>query len=311
MTTESTEQPTELALAGLDADNLLAFLALLGLLRSLEAARPDWRARVAWSGEPRSACLFLDAAADQEAVAAAAEDGVQRLCSGYRFDRKDLKFEPEEFRRAAGDAARDPPRATVFAALAAEVAGRRGNRAAEIEPTPFCFIFGQGHQHFLERLAAHTKSTASEGPAQIKAALFAPWRYERGEEDGGFRWDPIEDRRYALQFGDPSDPRNKIGSVPGANRLAAIGFPVLVSVPTAAGLATLGVVPGGEPPEFVWPLPHRPTSLAGLTALLAHPVLTGDDARSLRPLGLGGIARARRLSAGKYLNVGRARVTWL
>ena len=33
---------------GLEPDNLLAFLALLGLLRSLEAARREWRPRAAW-----------------------------------------------------------------------------------------------------------------------------------------------------------------------------------------------------------------------------------------------------------------------
>jgi len=32
-------------LEGLEPDNLLAFLALLGLLRSLETARPAWRPR--------------------------------------------------------------------------------------------------------------------------------------------------------------------------------------------------------------------------------------------------------------------------
>ena len=36
-------------LDGLEHDNLLAFMALLGLLRALEGARPDWRARVSWT----------------------------------------------------------------------------------------------------------------------------------------------------------------------------------------------------------------------------------------------------------------------
>ena len=36
-------------LDGLDSDNLLAFLALLGLLRSLQEAAPSWLPRVAWS----------------------------------------------------------------------------------------------------------------------------------------------------------------------------------------------------------------------------------------------------------------------
>jgi hypothetical protein len=40
---------TEHRLEGLEPDNLLAFLALLGLLRALEEARPAWRPRVRWS----------------------------------------------------------------------------------------------------------------------------------------------------------------------------------------------------------------------------------------------------------------------
>ena len=37
-----------LRLEGLEPDNLLAFLALLGLLRALEASRPTWQPRAAW-----------------------------------------------------------------------------------------------------------------------------------------------------------------------------------------------------------------------------------------------------------------------
>jgi hypothetical protein len=35
-------------LVGLEPDNLLAFLALLGRLRALETARPQWGARGYW-----------------------------------------------------------------------------------------------------------------------------------------------------------------------------------------------------------------------------------------------------------------------
>ena len=40
------EDAVVLALPGLEADNLLAFLALLGLLRALETVREEWRPRV-------------------------------------------------------------------------------------------------------------------------------------------------------------------------------------------------------------------------------------------------------------------------
>jgi hypothetical protein len=35
-------------LEGLEPDNLLAFLALLGLLRAIEVVRETWRPRAAW-----------------------------------------------------------------------------------------------------------------------------------------------------------------------------------------------------------------------------------------------------------------------
>ena len=36
-------------LEGLEPDNLLAFMTLLGLLRTLEEARPDWFPRALWT----------------------------------------------------------------------------------------------------------------------------------------------------------------------------------------------------------------------------------------------------------------------
>ena len=72
--------------------------------------------------------------------------------------------------------------------------------------------FGQGHQNFLERLidvpsGGHRlrklKSPSSRAdPAKIAEALFQPWR--RGDDADGFRWDPADDQRYALQYADPS-----------------------------------------------------------------------------------------------------------
>ncbi|MGH7089221.1 MAG: hypothetical protein ACREFQ_09995, partial [Stellaceae bacterium] len=38
-------------LDGLEPDNLLAFLALLGLLRALEIKRPEWKPRAYWEVE--------------------------------------------------------------------------------------------------------------------------------------------------------------------------------------------------------------------------------------------------------------------
>src|SRR5437763_207464 len=70
---------------GFEPDNLLAFLALLGLLRSLESARPTWRPRAAWDLDRaplRPILLFAEPHA-QRAVSEAAAEGVGRLAELY------------------------------------------------------------------------------------------------------------------------------------------------------------------------------------------------------------------------------------
>ena len=57
MTIDKSNSTTHI-LNGLEPDNLLAFLALLGLLRALEKARPEWKPKVYWQGKPPKAILI-------------------------------------------------------------------------------------------------------------------------------------------------------------------------------------------------------------------------------------------------------------
>ena len=68
----------------LEPDNLLAFLALLGLLRALEVA--GLRPRAHWAGLPLRPVLTLRRAATQEEVAETATEGCAALAEDYRFD---------------------------------------------------------------------------------------------------------------------------------------------------------------------------------------------------------------------------------
>ena len=145
---------------------------------------------------------------------------------------------------------------------------------------------------------------------ELSRALFEPWRYEDDTE--GFRWDPIEDRRYAHQFGDPSENRNKIGSVSGANRLAAMGFATLVSAPTAIGLATLGVFGPPRPRYLLAPRrgankPRRAISTSGPSMAGRR----GAGAGVGRLWGASDSARPRPFQVGKFFNFERARVQFL
>ena len=115
-----------------------------------------------------------------------------------------------------------------------------GTGVKEAEPTPLCLIFGQGHQHFLERLSVVPREASfSRGSCRneqfisptacLTEALFVPWA--RPDAMPSFRWDPHEDVRYALRAADPTTTATtKETTQHGANRLAAVGLTALTVV---------------------------------------------------------------------------------
>ena len=300
---------TECELVGLEPDNLLAFLALLGLLRALETAQPEWRPRAEWRGSPPSAFLRVRNEVTYDQIVARADTGTKQIGRSYSaaLDNKDnLKFTADEFRQLAEKNQANRSKSQIVCSLASDGAIRKNSK--EVEPTAFCVMFGSGRQCFLDRL----RSVPCEGSKDdIRSALFEPWTYEDGTPNS-FRWDPIEDRRYALQYGDPTEGKNKIGTVTGANRLAAAGFGLLVSAPAARGLVTLGIAETDKRKQACWPLVAVPTSLAAYLALLAHPQLAKkSESRVLKAYGVSAIARADRFQNDKYFNFARARMQFL
>ena len=308
-------------LAGLEPDNLLAFLALLGLLRALEKAAPAWLPKVAWTVDapPVRPELSLSVAVSREKIAATAADGVAFLAERHDFGAlKDLRLSPEDAAEqlAAARASGDVYTADLWAALVSDAAVRERNKAEEAEPTPLCLMFGQGHQHFLERLrSVPWTARADRGRSQavipaedcMAEALFTPWA--RPDAMPSFRWDPHEDVRYALRATDPTTQSTKETTQHGANRLAAVGLVALTVVPERrAGKARLGMLGGGRDADgaftFTWPIWRKPISMTAIRALLGHPGL--DDADTRRVLGVVDRQRARRISVGRFMNITRA-----
>jgi hypothetical protein len=212
-------------LEGLEPENLLAFLALLGLLRSLETARSAWRPRAAWDLDkaPLRPILLLSEPHTQREVSRATAEGACRLAEAYRFPgenpetaaQNDLNYSDHRARQLLENAAAaDLEYADIWSALMCDSAARDGR----IEATPLCLLFGQSHQHFLERLASvpRTEAPPSRGRGRsavsltaaeaIGEALFALWA--RQDPTPGFRWDPEEDVRYALRANDPSGEKS-------------------------------------------------------------------------------------------------------
>lgn len=310
-------------LIGLEPDNLLAFLALLGLMRSLEAARPEWRPRVAWTVDapPVRPSLRLREAVEKQEVVEAAAEGLGRLAESHDFGgARDLAFTADEARKRLECAASENREtADLWAALVSDVAV--SGSGDEVEPTPLCLMFGQGHQHFLQRLSEvpqrktppdrgeGRRKTAISEMACLSEALFDTW--SRPDATPSFRWDPHEDVRYALRANDPTDAKTKETTQHGANRLAAIGLARLTVAPALRRGAPRLAILGGRWDErgdfsFLWPIWRHPISLAAILALLSHPRL--EDQQVREALGIVELRRARRISAGKFRNFTRAEI---
>jgi len=318
-------------LDGLEPDNLLAFLALLGLLRALEASDrnlPDNKLlpRVAWDLDepPLRPRLFFARNASHEEIAERASKGVDLIATAHSFSgRKDLNYSRTECRtvlKQAAEAALLDARESVdlLAAMMSDAA-IKDDKKEPVDPTPLCLLFGQGHQHFLERLASVPRepvppprgkgksAVTLSAPECLSEALFQSW--QRADPTFSFRWDPEEDVRYALMAGDPTDAAYKAGTQHGANRLAAVGLAALTLVPEMrAGRVRptiIGGASGANGFSFAWPILREPATLSAICALLAHPGLRKRGA--LGHLGVDHVVIAQRISVGKFTNFSRAR----
>jgi hypothetical protein len=313
-------------LDGLESDNLLAFLALLGLLRVLETADETLHPRTAWDIDtpPLRPRLFLARAVTPEEVTEGAAKGIEAIAAGHDFGgRKDLSYSRGECRTLLDQEARvsnfgERRRVDLLAALMSDAA-IKDDKKEPVDPTPLCLLFGQGHQHFLDRIASvpqqiappprgkGAKAVGLSASECLAEALFQPWH--RNDPTFSFRWDPEEDVRYALMAGDPTDAAYKTGTQHGANRLAAIGVGALTLVPEIrfgrVRPSIVGGASGANGFSFAWPIWREPVTLSVVRALLAHPDLREID--SLAYLGVDHVLVARRISVGKFMNFSRAR----
>jgi hypothetical protein len=290
-------------LSGLDGSNSLAFLAALGTLSALSK---ETDARLSWNDRQGAwrPVIHINLPLKED-------DFIQRLFSHLspsaqrpelsQFD--DLKLTAAEYRAyclAATDAASSADRkwADFAAAFGSEIALDDGT----IHDTALRTMSGAGHQHFVKFMRILVAKTESR---HLHAALFQAWQYE---DDGpSLRWDPVDDRRYALRWSEPSgDP---IRTVRGANRLAIEALPLLPTMLMGRHLHTTGFRGSGAKATFwTWPVWSRPVGVDIVRSLLALQELQTDDPDRprLEALGISEIYRSRRLTVGKYRNFTQA-----
>ena len=309
-------------LDGLEPDNLLAFLALLGLLRSLKERDEPGLPKVSWSVDspPVRPILHLRRSMDRETLLGLVAEGLNSIARSLNFDRRRaLAVTPEEGPKVLSEAL-GRGQGEVWSALVSDAVTARDGK--KLEPTPMCVLFGQGHQHFLERLVSvpsakepqrkrpRGKRSGVTETSCLAEALFDRWR--RPDATESFRWDYREDVRYALRAKDPTDSTTKDTTQHGANRLGAIGLHVLTVVPqtSAAGVARLAIRGGARDSRgrfmFAWPIWEHPLSLASICALLDHPRLDDDAVKA--SLGVVERRRVTRFSNGKFMNFSQGEV---
>lgn len=213
---------------------------------------------------------------------------------------KDLDCTVEMFRNLALDARARVGLATrdvvdLLAAFGSDACATKDRNHAQILATPFYFIRGSGNQYFLQT-AGQLMAKATE--QAIKDTLFDYWRY--ADARLSMRWDPIEDRQYALLAADPAKARTQWM----ANLLAYRG---LVFFPTGPALRELRATAWHGPeaePTFTWPLWEHPLPPDSIRSLLLLPELSmpTPDRAALRARGVVAVYRSRRIRVGMGSN---------
>lgn len=216
----------------------------------------------------------------------------------------DTKFKKEDYRSRELAAKESSPssrtRADMVASLCSSSDGDEEGFAAD---TDFRTVRGAGHQHFFGIMV---NQLIELQPQHVQKTLFAPWRYDDPLEALSLRWDPLDDVRYALRWGNPSgDPlRKRQGNMIAANTLAAAALACFPIVPTDDGVATTGFSRIDRATCWSWPLWDGFLNLDCARSLLAHRELQSKEPNhgQLSPMGIFGVFRTERFTQGKFRN---------
>lgn len=210
---------------------------------------------------------------------------------------KKVDLSGTEFRTRAGqfldDRTFDLPAVTMLAALAIE--GGPDDRSRR---TDFDFVDSSGRLSFSGTVRQLMLLVT---PERLHATLFKPW--QRADERWSLRFDPVEDRRYALLDRDPTASDNKSRSEWMANLLAYRALSLYPCATTRAGATTAGWNTNPDDPWFTWPLWQPPLRMDVVRSLFGQPTLIRDMAPAwLRQMGVVAVFRSSRIANGDYVN---------
>lgn len=299
-----------LVLSGIDSGNPLGFLAALGtaiLANSFcQKLRFCWCIdkgtwRPALSGCGTDKARFIERLLDAMNAAS---------MKPFEIDDK-MPFSVELFETSLKEALRTASPANrrvadFLAAFGSEIKPKIDPNSKErlFQDTRFRMLrSGDSKSRGLPAYARVIRSATSR--EALECTLFRPWDYQDEAKKRSLRWDPIEDKRYALRWRDPSESNLKDGpgTMIGANSLALEALQWYPTMYQSNHLATTGFHRNSNNEVwFTWPIWDRPISLDTVRSLLTLPDLhnTKPPRVQLARRGIIEIYRCQRIQQSKY-----------
>lgn len=290
---------------GLQGGNPLGFLAAIGLLRATTFALQERKVTMRWTLIDGfwTPVVESDVDWDNETFAQALDDWLKKRKGNPALEFADnLSITTQEFCDVAKTAFKaaslsDRDFADYVVAFGSDVLVT-DEKEPKIQDTALRTMSGAGHQHFLGFMRELVEKTDT---THLSAALFSPWAYE--DEKPSMRWDPQDDRRYALRWKEPSGDPMK--TVRGANRLAIEALPLFSTAPVGRILQTTGFTrTRRNGVMFTWPIWDVSLSLNVVRSLLALDGLqvNAPNRKLLKSMGVVEIYRSQRITQDKYRN---------
>lgn len=311
--TRSIESPEGLLLSGIDGSSTLAFLAALGVLRTLDEAAAGADVRMHWvpcgtawtpvisgGGAPPTDAALLDTF--DEVLVSSIDTHPARLLAALSDAKEDLNRRRAIFVNLATGHPNEAAKLAWLAALASDAVPAAATNQLQTAR----------RDYFYGNLTSVVANCTRE---HLQRTLFCRWDYADPLENQSLHLDPTEDRRHAHQWSQPSgDPeRKRAGGMLGANRLAIEAFPLFVSVPEGDTLRTIGFTgTRASDTRWTWPIWKTPLSVSVVRSLLTLPDLQAESPdsqmrMSLRERGVMAVFRTRRILVGKTPNFTPAR----
>ena len=228
-------------LRGLRADNLQAFLALLGVLRVVDLQCPQWRARARWRNEAAGGLAEIEIEAENAvsesdfftAIAKGANELLDSLVESIPETKKPetsdtviaMAQEPEN---------RENPRAAFVGVFAAPPPPPPPSMEKTKLPPPSMEKTKSPLFLLTGRQSCRTKAgdLAKLQERDYEAALREDWSYATSDE-GGVSWDPSDRREHARCRTNPSGDTFAVEK--GGLALAICGWPSFMPAPKMQG----------------------------------------------------------------------------